>query len=112
MGWRWPWDSAHPDAQRRAAIVPVAPKPWILTAYWCVDIEDPRTYSERSYQPKKGQPKPKPLPVGPQRYDLVADIGESRNVAADHPDVVKRLTDLFNRFDADLKAHLRPPGKA
>ena len=38
---------------------------------------------------QKGQPK-KPLEL----YDLRADISESRNLAADHPDVVKRLTAL------------------
>ena len=40
-------------------------------------------------------------------YDLNADIGETHNVAADHPDVVKRITAImeearansaFNRF--------------
>lgn len=30
-------------------------------------------------------------------YDLAADIGETENVAADHPDVVTRLTTLANR---------------
>ena len=63
---------------------------------------------------KKGQPAPKPEPPapGPQLYDLTADIGETTNLAAKHPDVVKRLTGLLQRFDTELKANLRPPGTA
>jgi hypothetical protein len=34
-------------------------------------------------------------------YDLATDIGETRNVAADHPEVVQRLTALMNRFIAN-----------
>jgi len=60
---------------------------------------------------RKG-PQPKPQPPGAQLYDLSADIGEKKNVAAAHPDVVKRLTGLLKRFDEELKANLRPPGKA
>ena len=60
----------------------------------------------------KGQPKPKPQPTGPQLYDLSADIGESNNIAPKHPDVVKRLTQLMRRFDDELKANMRPAGKA
>lgn len=33
-------------------------------------------------------------------YQLSSDIGEAKNVLADHPDVVKRLSDLTVRFDA------------
>ena len=53
-------------------------------------------------------------------YDLEADIGESKNVAAAHPDVVKRLTELADQCRADLGdsntgkkgAGRRPAGKA
>ena len=63
-------------------------------------------------RPKKGQPQPRQKPPAPgaQLYDLSADIGETTNVAAKNPDVVKRLTGLLERFDAELKANLRPPG--
>jgi len=47
-----------------------------------------------------------------QLYDLVADIGETTDVAAAHGDVVARLTDLARKFDKDLKADARPPGRA
>ena len=43
----------------------------------------------------KSKPKPATDPVmparGPELYDLDADIGETRDVSTDHPDVVKRL---------------------
>jgi len=45
-------------------------------------------------------------------YDLEADVGEKRNVAGQHPDVVQRLTQLARRFEADLKTHSRPVGTA
>jgi len=41
-------------------------------------------------------------------YDLESDIGESKNVAADHPDVVKRLLDLAERARQDLGDGDRP----
>jgi len=44
----------------------------------------------------------------PELYDLRADIGESRNVADAHPDVVAHLKDVAAKYDADLKAHSRP----
>ncbi|MFW6132584.1 MAG: sulfatase family protein [Planctomycetota bacterium] len=36
-----------------------------------------------------------------QLYDLEADIGERRNVVAEHPDVVDRLTALLTRYVRD-----------
>ena len=45
-------------------------------------------------------------------YDLEADTGEKRNVAGQHPNVVKRLTQLARRLEADLKTHSRPSGTA
>ena len=44
-------------------------------------------------------------------YDLVADIGESNNVARQNLDVVAFLKDQMEAFDADLKAHARPAGE-
>lgn len=43
-------------------------------------------------------------------FDLQTDIGESRNVAAQNPQVVERLTDLARAFDADLQANRRAHG--
>ncbi|MFW6162326.1 MAG: sulfatase [Planctomycetota bacterium] len=45
-------------------------------------------------------------------YDLEADIGEKHNLAAKHPEVVQRLTQVARAFEADLKAHSRPAGTA
>ncbi len=36
-----------------------------------------------------------------QLYDLHADIGERRNLQAEHPDIVRRLTDLLARYVRD-----------
>jgi arylsulfatase A len=47
-----------------------------------------------------------------QLYDLDADIGEKNNLAAAHPDIVRRLTKVMEEFDKELKANARPPGKA
>ena len=45
-------------------------------------------------------------------YDLKTDISEKNNLAAEHPEIVKRLTDIMEEFDRELKANARPPGKA
>jgi arylsulfatase A-like enzyme len=47
----------------------------------------------------------------PELYDLEADISEKNNVADEHPEIVKRLTDMMEEFDRELKANTRPPGK-
>ena len=43
-------------------------------------------------------------------YDLDADVAETTNLAEKHPEIVKRLTQMMDRFDADLKKHSRPIG--
>jgi arylsulfatase A len=59
---------------------------------------------------KRGEPRP-PTPA-PQLYDLSSDIGEKTDVAAENPDVVKRLKEVLEKFDAELKANSRPVGRA
>jgi len=44
-------------------------------------------------------------------YDLEADITEKNNLADKHPEIVKRLTDMMEEFDRELKANARPAGK-
>ncbi|MDO8541570.1 MAG: sulfatase [Opitutaceae bacterium] len=44
----------------------------------------------------------------PELYDLSQDIGETRNVAAQHPEVVTRLAKLAREFDAALQPDQRP----
>ena len=43
-------------------------------------------------------------------YDLDQDIGETTNVAAQHPDVVERLRTKMLEKDKELEAHMRPMG--
>ena len=50
--------------------------------------------------------KPSSEPV--QLYDTVADIGETTNVAASHPEVVSRLQLAYDTHVAEIKANQRP----
>ena len=49
-----------------------------------------------------------PLRDNPSLYDLETDVGEKHDVAAEHPDVVKRLTKLAGNFDRRLRSDRRP----
>jgi arylsulfatase A len=49
-------------------------------------------------------------PFQPKLYNLDDDIGESKDVAAKHPDVVKRLQALVAKMDADLGVTKQGPG--
>jgi arylsulfatase A-like enzyme len=44
----------------------------------------------------------------PELYALAADPGEARNVAADHPEVVKRLGSKFREWQAEMKPQVIP----
>jgi arylsulfatase A-like enzyme len=58
----------------------------------------------------KGKAKPQPPTVKKMLFDLEADISETTDVAAKHPDVVERLSKVMADFDKALKADRR--GKA
>jgi len=45
-------------------------------------------------------------------YNLREDIGETTDVAAQHPDIVQRLAALAKRMSEDIKQNRRPCGKA
>jgi len=45
-------------------------------------------------------------------YNLDDDIGETNDVAADHPDVVRRLTGYMDEFEAEITRNARPIGVA
>ncbi|MEZ5388108.1 MAG: sulfatase [Prosthecobacter sp.] len=49
--------------------------------------------------------------VSGELYHLQKDIGESKDVAAQHPDVVARLKPMFADFERELAANSRPVGK-
>ena len=46
----------------------------------------------------------------PRLYNLDTDIGETTDVAAQHPDVVKRLQELVTKMDGDLGVRGNGPG--
>lgn len=58
--------------------------------------------AKRGLGPAKGKPSPATL------YDLVADPSEKKDVLADHPEVVRRLTALADKARADLGDGDRP----
>jgi len=49
--------------------------------------------------------------TGVALFDLENDIGEKRNVAAKHPEVVNRLTEMAKKFDQELQSNRRPAGR-
>ena len=49
-----------------------------------------------------------PADPPPWLYDLEADIGEAKNVAKDHPEVVERLRKLLEETDQTLAREARP----
>jgi len=68
--------------------------------------------TRRRVRRKRGEPAPKPAPPSAELYDLQADISEATNVAESNPAVVTKLTKMMRDFDKELKAHVRPAGKA
>lgn len=44
-------------------------------------------------------------------YNLRQDIGEKNNVAAEHPDIVKRLTAMAESFNEEFQKTRREPGR-
>lgn len=44
----------------------------------------------------------------PTLYDLTSDLGETKNLAAEHPDLVTRLLKLAHDFDANFQPAIRP----
>jgi len=47
-----------------------------------------------------------------QLFHLGKDIGETKNVAAKHPEIVARLTGYLSAFDAEIRSNSRPVGVA
>ncbi|MDZ4849943.1 MAG: sulfatase [Pirellulaceae bacterium] len=69
--------------------------------------ESPGADSEKGSAAKKKKGAKDQAPVtastaAPRLYNLDADIGETKDVAAQHPDVVKRLQKLIDLMAADL----------
>jgi len=55
--------------------------------------------------------KKRPDQVFPALYDLSTDIGEDRNVAAENPEIVERLTRLLAEHKEEIAANKRPAGQ-
>jgi len=60
---------------------------------------------------KKGEKAPPPAVARPELYDLSKDIGETVNLADQHPDIVARLAKRMADFDAELVKTSRPVGQ-
>ena len=60
--------------------------------------------------PKPGTPAENGLPAD-QLFDLAADRAEQKNVAAEHPEIVKRLSELLDKFIADGRSTPGAPQK-
>jgi arylsulfatase A len=64
---------------------------------------------QTSRKPQNAQPKEKPAV---QLYDLEADLGEAKNVAAEHAEITRQLGEIYRRHLEDLRKNSRPIGKA
>jgi arylsulfatase A len=49
--------------------------------------------------------------INRQLFNLVKDIGEKKNVAAKHPEIVKKLSSTLEQFKKEMRAEGRPPGR-
>jgi len=70
-----------------------------------------RKAKPRQPRRKKGEKAPPPAVAKPELYDLSKDIGETVNLADQHPDIVARLAKLMADFDAELEKTSRPMGQ-
>ena len=48
----------------------------------------------------------------PALFNLASDVGETKNVAQDNPEVIKRLRETAQAMLAEIKANQRPAGQA
>jgi len=81
----------------------------VRSGKWKLHIKVPvQRRRRRKGEAPKPQPPPKPPAVA--LYDLEADIGETKSVADEHGDVVKRLRALLSTFDEEIKKNSRPVG--
>jgi arylsulfatase A-like enzyme len=61
--------------------------------------------------PKSPKAKYEPLDL-PALFNLADDPGETRNLAAKHPDIVERLTTEARKREAEIMENQRPPGRS
>jgi arylsulfatase A-like enzyme len=81
---------------------------------WKLVVRDPTAiYGRKDTQPGDNWNRPPertPLLATPQLYNLHDDLGETTDVASQHPDVVKKLQSAIDRFAGDLEKTKRPRG--
>lgn len=63
-----------------------------------------------SVKPGQGMQGREPAPAG-SLFNLKNDVGETTNVATQHPEKIEALTKMMETFVEDLNANLRPLGK-
>src|SRR4029079_16781052 len=100
--------------------------------YWNLGLEAARSGDWKLHLPheyrtlagepgKDGKPGPyKTATTGQALYNVVTDVGESKDVSADHPEIVQRLLKIAETARADLGdsltkrpgANRRPAGMA
>lgn len=69
-------------------------------------------YIEGTTLGQDGFPGPAPSKkLGMALYDIEADINERKDLQAEHPDIVERLTSLAKIYDTELRANQREPGR-
>jgi len=51
------------------------------------------------------------MPATPALFNLSNDVGETKDVAAEHPEIVARLRSLANEMENEIKMHKRPAGQ-
>jgi len=108
----WPLMAGKPGAKSpheafyyypKQTTVPLA----VRCGKWKLHKAGPRF---KTWKDEKGRWIHRRVDLPTELYDLDADVAETTNLAEKHPDVVKRLTRMMDRFDADLKKHSRPIG--
>jgi len=78
---------------------------------WKLFLEAPAA-GGKGKKAKAAQADQKPKsPAGPVLYDLAADPAETKDVAAEHVDVVARLKATASEREAEIKLHRRPAGQ-
>jgi len=71
-----------------------------------------KKYSRFNLVPgKKGRLKKQYYSGSIELFDLEKDISETTNLAADYPQIVKKLTDQMEKFDTQLKQNARKEGR-
>ena len=64
----------------------------------------------RTRDPKTGKGEPSKTHNQPLLFNVKKDIGESRNIAAEHPEIVERLTREFQQARAATANWKKLPG--